>query len=121
MLYLFGIITALQIVAAQTLWKVGLEKINFLFSREFIFSGQVVKVLSSPYIIAGVLLYASATIIFFGMLTRFTYANTQTVVVTTSLIFTFLSAVIIFGEQLKPVNLAGVGFLLLGVLLITKL
>lgn len=120
MLYVLGILTALQIVSAQTLWKVGLERIDFTLTRDFVLSSQLLKVVLSPYVILGVLLYASATLCFFGMLSRFSYANTQTVVVTTSLTFTFLSAVIIFHEQLRLIHLLGIGCLLLGVLLITK-
>ncbi len=120
MLYILGLVTALQIVIAQSLWKIGLAKIGFEPSANYIFSSQIVRVFLSPMIVVGILLYVSATITFFMLLAKFEYSHAQTVVVISSLVFTFLSSVLIFSEKLNVVNLLGIALLFVGVVLITR-
>lgn len=120
MLYILGLLTALQVVAAQTLWKIGLERVGFTPSKDFLLSSQMFSVFTSPLVVLGVLLYVSATICFFAVLSKFDYSQAQTVVVTSSICFTFISAVAIFGENLKPINFLGIACLLLGVFFITR-
>ena len=120
MLYVLGILTALQIVLAQSLWKIGLEKLDFQPQLSFILSTQIFKVLLSTYIIAGVLLYVSATLSFFVLLSRYEYSNAQTIVVTSSLMITFTSAILLFNEKFSVVNGLGILLVLCGVVLITK-
>ena len=120
MLYLLGLLTALQIVAAQTLWKTGLAHVGFKATKDYLLSEQIVKAIFSPMVLGGILLYGFATICFFVLLSKFPYASAQTVVVVSSLIFTFLSALLIFNEKFSPVNLLGICLLLVGVVLITR-
>ncbi len=120
MLYILGLVTALQIVIAQSLWKVGLSKTSFEPTVDYVFSGQIIKVFLSPMVLGGVLLYVSATVSFFALLSKFEYSHAQTTVVISSLIFTFLSAIVIFGEKFSFVNVLGILFLLIGVVLITR-
>jgi drug/metabolite transporter (DMT)-like permease len=120
MLYVLGLLTALQIVAAQTLWKYGLAKVGFTPTAHYIFSAQIVKAVFSPLVFGGIVLYGLATICFFILLSKYEYANAQTVVVVSSLTFTFLSALLIFNEKFNPVNVVGICLLLAGVILITR-
>lgn len=120
MLYILGILTALQVVVAQTLWKIGLDRVGFVADKEFILSSQVFRVFLSPLIVLGVFLYISATFSFFVLLSMFDYSHSQTVVVCSSLTLTFLSAAVIFNEQLLLINLLGVLLIFIGVLLITR-
>jgi len=120
MLYALGVLVALQIVSAQTCWKIGLEKQGFVPKPEFLFSSHMLSVLFSPFILLGALLYLSATLLFFVMLSKYEYSNTQTLVVIASLTFSFFSAAIFFNEKIHPVNLIGIALLFVGVVLITR-
>jgi drug/metabolite transporter (DMT)-like permease len=120
MLYLLGVVTALQIIIAQSLWKIGLKKLDVPFDQDFIFSSHLLKFVFSFYILLGIIIYILATLTYLLLLSKYKYSSAQTVVVVTSLIFTFLSATIVFSERFKAINLVGVACLLLGVFLITK-
>lgn len=120
MMYLLGILVALQIVLAQTCWKVGLERQDFVPKAEFIFSSHMLSVIFSPLVIVGAFLYGCATVLFFVMLSKYEYSNAQTLVVVSSLTFTFVSAVFFFNEKLHPVNILGIALLFAGVILITR-
>lgn len=120
MLYILGVITALQVVAAQTLWKIGLERTGFQPTKQFLLSTQLLEAIFSPLVLLGIILYISATISFFALLSKFEYSQAQTIVVASSITFTFLSAVVIFNEQLKFINMLGILCLFGGVLLITR-
>jgi drug/metabolite transporter (DMT)-like permease len=120
MLYLLGIATALQIILAQTLWKLALKNLHEPFDKGFILSWSMLKFAFSFYVLLGVFVYILATITFFVLLSKYKYASAQTIVVVSSLIFTYLSATIIFDEHLKLINFVGIVFLLVGVFLVTK-
>jgi drug/metabolite transporter (DMT)-like permease len=120
MMYLLGIATALQIILAQTLWKQALKNLKQPFDKSFILSWDIFKFAFSFYVLLGVCVYILATITFFVLLSKYKYASAQTIVVVSSLIFTYLSATLIFDEHLKLVNFIGVAFLLVGVFLVTK-
>lgn len=120
MIYIFGLLVAIQIITGQVLWKIGVEKTNFQFAKNYIFSDHLLKVFINPYIIGGVIFYSFATILFMALLSKYEYTSLQAVVVSSSLIFTFTAAAVLFGEAVSLLNLVGLGFLLIGVLLVTK-
>jgi drug/metabolite transporter (DMT)-like permease len=120
MLYLLGVVTAIQIIIAQSLWKIGLKKLDIPFDKDFIFSSHLIKFIFSFYILTGIIIYVTATLSYLLLLSKYKYSSAQTVVVVSSLIFTFLSAAFVFSERFRIINLVGVACLLLGVFLITK-
>lgn len=120
MVYIFGLLVSLLIVTGQVLWKAGLDKSNFVFSQKTVLSWDFFGVLFSPFIIAGVLSYGIATVLFMALLSKFEYTNLQAVVVSSSLLFTFVAAAMIFNEKIVFLNLLGLAFLLAGVILVTK-
>lgn len=120
MVYILGLLVSLQIIAGQVLWKIGIEKSNFIFSFKSDKLLDLITMLLSPFIIAGVLFYVSATVMFVALLSKFEYTSLQAVVVSTSLMFTFIAANLIFDESYSVLNLLGFLFLFTGVLLVTK-
>lgn len=110
-----------MIVIGQVLWKIGVEKSDLVTSGGSIFSMQLLKLLISPYILGGLISYGVATLMYMILLSKYEYTNLQAVVVSASLAATFLAASLLFSEKISAYNLLGLGFLLIGVLLITKL
>lgn len=121
MIYLLGVLIAAMIVTGQVLWKTGIDKSGFIFEGSNIFSLQLVKTLFSPYILLGVLSYGVATILYMALLSKYEYTSLQAVVVSSSLVATFIASSLIFSEKISSYNLLGLCFLLVGVVLITKL
>jgi drug/metabolite transporter (DMT)-like permease len=120
MIYVFGLLVSLLIVSGQVLWKAGLERTAFVFSKKSVLTWDFLGVLLSPYIIAGVLSYAIATVLFMALLSKFEYTSLQAIVVSSSLMFTFIAAAMLFNEKIALINLLGLFFLLIGVILVTK-
>lgn len=120
MVYIFGLLVSLLIVTGQILWKSGLEASKFVFTAKALFSKEFLGILFSLNIIAGIISYGLATVLFMALLSKFEYTSLQAVVVSSSLIFTFIAAAMIFGEKISLINLCGLAFLLIGVILVTK-
>lgn len=102
------------------MWKIGLDKANFVFSPRAIFSWDFAMIIFSPAIIIGFLSYGLATILYMVLLSKFEYTNLQAVVVSSSLLFTFIAASLLFGEKISAVNIFGLLLLLAGVIFVTK-
>jgi len=120
MIYIYGILVAVQIVIGQVLWKVGVEKTHFVLTKDYILSTEMFKFIFSPYIIFGFLFYSVATLLYMSLLSKFQYTNLQAVVVSSSLIATFIFANLLFNENTNMINLLGLAFMVGGVLLVTK-
>lgn len=120
MLFIYGILIAIQIVLGQVLWKTGAEKYTFVLSKDFITSKDFISFILSPFIIIGVVSYASATIIFMAMLAKYDYTNLQSIVVSSSLVLTFMAAILLFDEKITILNIVGLACLIMGVVFITK-
>lgn len=120
MIYIYGILVAVQIVIGQVLWKLGAEKTQFVLTKDYIFSPDIFKFIFSPYIIIGIIFYGVATVLYMSLLAKFEYTSLQAVVVTSSLISTFIMANLVFNEKANLINLLGLAFMIGGVLLVTK-
>lgn len=120
MIYVYGILVAVQIVLGQVLWKVGVEKTHFVLTQEYLLSSNMLKLILNPYMFFGVLSYGLATVLYMSLLAKFQYTSLQAVVVSSSLVATFVAANLLFGEKVHLLNLLGLVFLIVGVLLITK-
>lgn len=120
MIYVYGALIAVQIVLGQVLWKMGAEKAHLNLTKDFILSQELIKFLLTPYILLGIFSYASATLIFMAMLAKHEYTHLQAIVVSSSLLFTFIAAVALFNEKVTIINLLGLCCLVAGVIFITR-
>lgn len=120
MMILKSFFIGLMIVVGQGLWKVGISKIDPKNSVTELVQNLNFKFLLSPWIIAGALVYALATILYIVMLSKYEYASLQTLVVSSSLVFTFLASAVLFGEKINIVNIFGLILLILSITLIVK-
>src|SRR5262245_21392083 len=53
MVYVLGLLVALQLVLGQSLWKIGTERSGFEFSAAYLFSGRLWGFLLSPFTLSG--------------------------------------------------------------------
>lgn len=120
MIYLLGPVVALQLVLGQVLWKAAVERYGFQLTREYVLSHQFLTFLFSPLVIGGVLVYGLATLSFWGLLAKFPYSSVQAVVVSASLLLTYLASAAIFHERHTAINLVGFAVLVVGVVLATR-
>jgi len=120
MMYLLGILVALQLVVGQALWKIGVEKAGLELSFEYVKSGRVLRLGTSPYILGGFIIYAVATALYLGMLSKYPYSTVQGIVVPLALVLAFGIARLFFHETLSVTNLAGLAILVIGIFLVTR-
>lgn len=98
----------LLLLAGQVLWKIGLGKLSF----------SIMNLLQSPYIWAGLVLYAAATYLWLKVLSIVPLSIAypiQSVVY----ILALIPAIFLFGEYVPWTRWAGCCVILIGVFLVT--
>lgn len=120
MVYLFGFWVAAMLVVAQSFWKSGVTKHHFSLSARYLSSQKMVAFVFSPEVVAGVLIYIAATLVYMAMLAKYPYALVQALVVPASLLLAFLIARTLFHERISPMNYLGLALLLIGIVLATR-
>ncbi len=120
MFYLLGLLVAFQLVIGQVLWKIGLERQNADLSLATLMPPKIWSILFSPYILGGLVIYVAATVLYMGMLSKYEYSAVQGLVVPVSLATAIITASWLFRERISLLNLVGLAFLIIGVLLITR-
>lgn len=98
------------LVCGQVLFKIGLQRSGGL---------QWVKLLQSPAIWAGFLLYGIATILWFAVLSRLPLSVAYPLQ-SLAYVLALLPAFFLFGESISATKLAGVVVILIGTYLIAK-
>jgi multidrug transporter EmrE-like cation transporter len=119
MLYLFGILFAVLLVAGQTLYAYAVNNAGFELTVEFLFSKQMINFLLSWQFILGVILYLAATGINFWMLTKFEFSSIQAVAVPIVLALSFVAGAWFFKDEINLVNILGFFVLVAGIILAT--
>lgn len=113
MLILLTIFNSVLMVTGQTLWKLGVtgKEINGL--------GQLLRLFLSPYVIAGLMVYAFASVLWIYILNKGELSYVYPIQ-STAFIFALIIGVTIFKEQLTPSKIIGVLVICLGVIIITR-
>ncbi|MCE7936286.1 hypothetical protein DYH10_00625 [Candidatus Saccharibacteria bacterium CPR2] len=119
MIYIYGLIFALQLVLGQAFWKVAVEKNHFSLTSDFIFSKKILLFLTSPSLILGIVFYLSATILNMWMLSKYQLSSIQLITIPLTLILMLTVGWKIFGDSISTVNLLGIVILIVGVSLAT--
>jgi drug/metabolite transporter (DMT)-like permease len=120
MLYILGILVAIQLVIGQTLWKVGAERAHFKVTPDYLLSHRAVEFLFSPLVLLGFAIYAIATLLYLGMLAKYEYSLVQGLVVPLSLLMAFGIGRFFFHDKLSIINIIGLLILILGIILATR-
>jgi len=108
---LLSLLNALCLAAGQILWKIGLK------GRQFSGFEAIIKIIFSPLILTGILIYALATVLWLYILSKadISYAYPLTSI---AHIIMFFCALLIFKEQIHITRWIGVSMIALGVFLI---
>lgn len=119
MFVLFAIGVGICIVAGQALWKLAVQHVT---RNQVTLSSAhgISKLLMSPYLLAGVIVYGVATLAYILLLSKFKYFQVQSIVVGSSLIFTFILSSLFFKEPASLINVIGVVLIVGGAVLIIK-
>jgi uncharacterized membrane protein len=119
MVLLYGLLTALFIVTGQALWKLAVQNAGKSNANIVSIDGAT-KVITSWPLLLGVVVYGIATIAYIYFLSKYKYFQIQSIVVGCSLVLTLLISTVFFKEQADFVNMIGVGFILVGALLVIR-
>ena len=119
MLYLSGLLFAIQIVVGNALYKSAVEKSNFELSGDFFFSKRIFDLLLSPMFLLGLAFFLAGTAVNFWMFTKWEFNAIQLVIVPLVLIFSVMVGWRFFEETISLVNAVGLGVILIGVVLAT--
>ncbi|MDP4146928.1 MAG: hypothetical protein Q8936_21055, partial [Bacillota bacterium] len=65
MIFILIMVNIILLVIGQTLWKIGVSGDRLSFNAD-----SILKLISSPYIISGIILYSLATVIWLYILSK---------------------------------------------------
>lgn len=119
MLYLFTVLTALLLAVGQMFWKKAAVTYPELISNNVSSGSAAFQVIFSSKFFVGAFLYVVATLLYLWLFSRYPYYIVQTTLLVTSLVLTAMFSVLIFKEELTPLNLLGIAVILLGVFLVS--
>lgn len=111
--FLLILLNTLLLVIGQFLWKFGMTKRTYDFGSTL----GIIKLLVSPHILGGLILYGIATIIWLFILSKVPLSIAYPLQSIAYLI-TIFGAYFIFGEQITIWKIAGVLLIMLGVSMI---
>ncbi len=113
------ILTAILNTAAQLLLKAGMTRIGEFGFSAHNFAPIAFKVISSPFIVLGLLIYVTSVSLWLLVLSRVPVGIAYPM---TSLayIFNVLGAYVIFGENISLIQVSGILVIILGVYLIAQ-
>ncbi len=117
MIILYALVVAFLIVGGQAFWKSAVNVVS-THNLSLLSAAGFIQLIKTPAIYIGVVLYATATVAFVILLSRYKYFQVQSLVVGLSFIFTLIIAATIFGENIQIINILGVCLVLIGAVLI---
>ena len=113
MLVLLTIFNSVLMVTGQTLWKLGAT------GKEIHSLGQLLRLFLSPYVLAGLMVYAFASVLWIYILNKGELSYVYPIQ-STAFIFALIIGTTIFKEHLTPSKIIGVLVICLGVIIITR-
>lgn len=113
MLVLLTIVNSILMVTGQTLWKLGAT------GKEIHNLGQLLRLFLSPYVIAGLMVYAFASALWIYILNKGELSYVYPIQ-STAFIFALIIGTTFFKEQLTTSKIIGVLVICLGVIIITR-
>lgn len=111
--------TTLLITSGQVLWKLGLNRIGGFYLGEYGLVGNLYRILTSPFVIAGFAVYIIATGFFMYLLSRYDISLVIPIS-SVSFIFSLIAGAYIFHEQISLTRITGVFVIIAGILMVLK-
>jgi drug/metabolite transporter (DMT)-like permease len=110
--YVLLMLNVLLLLAGQTVWKFGLDRAGGLHL------GNAFQVLTSPWIVAGIGMYAVATVLWLAVLSRMSL-STAYPLQSLAYVLGLLVAWLVFGESVPPNRWIGAGIIITGVFVVS--
>jgi uncharacterized membrane protein len=116
---IFTIITTLLITLGQVFWKLGLNSLGGLFIEDLSLFDNILRLITSIYIILGFIIYAIATIFFMYLLSKY---DISLIIPLSSISFVFslFAGSIFFNEDINIFKIIGVAVIIGGVIILSK-
>ncbi len=111
--YILILINIVLLVSGQTLWKIGIEPVHLTGVK------SVLIAMFSPWIIAGIVLYVIATVIWIYLLKQIPLSTLYPIQSLAYIAAVFV-AIFVFHEHVSVTRWIGVGVIMIGVGLIVK-
>ncbi|MED1421241.1 EamA family transporter [Bacillus smithii] len=108
------LVNTLILVSGQFLWKYGMMKSDQSFSSLL----GILKLLLSPYILTGLILYGAATVLWLFILSKVPLSVAYPIQ-SLAYVFALFGAYFLFGETLTSWKIAGVLLIVAGVAMIS--
>ncbi|MEJ9211813.1 EamA family transporter [Bacillus smithii] len=108
------LVNTLILVSGQFLWKYGMMKSGQSFSSLL----GILKLLLSPYILTGLILYGAATVLWLFILSKVPLSVAYPIQ-SLAYVFALIGAYFLFGETLTSWKIAGVLLIVAGMAMIS--
>ncbi|MCD9022986.1 EamA family transporter [Cohnella sp. NL03-T5] len=112
MSYALLMMNVLLLLAGQTVWKLGLDRLGGLHP------GNALQVFTSPWIVTGVGMYAVATVLWLAVLSRMSLSMAYPLQ-SLAYVLGMLVAWLVFGEVVPPNRWIGAGIIIAGVFVVS--
>ncbi len=114
-----SIFTTFLTTSGQVLWKLGFSKIGGFYVPEQTAVGNVLRILSSPFILAGFASYILATAFFMFLVSKYDISLIVPVS-SVSFVFSLAAGFFIFDEPISPTRVVGVFIIIFGILMVLR-
>ena len=115
LIYLILPVAAVTLISAQALWRTAVVEDKIL---EGTMGTIILQSIANPKVWIGILLYASTTILYLFVLSKFKFFAVQLTITGLALVFSTALSYFVFHEKITVVNLIGLSVILLGIYLV---
>lgn len=116
---LLAAVCSFLMVTGQVLWKLAIDKNGGLINSDYTIIQNFLNLLLSPYMLAGLLIYVFATVLWMYLLGEYEYSFIYPMFSMTFIMALFFAAYV-FDEIITLYKIIGVLFIVLGVFFVTK-
>ena len=118
-MFILALMLSSMIATGQVLWKMGLHNKKEIFSQGIFKLSLYRSIISSPYIIIGVVIYAGATILWLYLLSRYDLSKVYPIL-SIAFIIVLFAARFLLQEKVSLTQWLGTIIIVSGIYLITR-
>lgn len=115
LIYLILPVAAVTLILAQALWRTAVVDDKIL---EGTLGTIILQSIANPKVWIGIILYASTTILYLFVLSKFKFFAVQLTITGLALIFSTFLSYFVFHEKISLVNIIGLSVILIGIYLV---
>jgi multidrug transporter EmrE-like cation transporter len=114
-----ALLCAFMITTGQVLWKIAIDRNGGLVNSKLSIIDNISRLLFSPYMISGIVVYCIATIFWMYLLGRYEYSYIYPMLAM-SYIISFIYAFYIFNEMITVSKVVAVALIIMGIIVLNK-